>query len=90
MQQLFRAEFNSYQLFSFLSHLETKITETTNQAENLETEIVNAGEDIVNTEQELGTTIENVKPGVGVDSGWEIVNLDINNDGVVNEADIDA
>ena len=37
--------------------------------------------------KQLANTIKNVKPGVG-DSGWETVNLDVNNDGTVNEADL--
>ena len=70
--------------------LETEIANSTNEIANLETDIVNATNNITTTEAELTSTIENVKPGVGVDSGWETVNLDTNNDGVVDEADIDA
>ena len=73
-----------------ISIIETEINKIQNEISILETDIANTGVVITNTEQELATTIENVKPGVGVDSGWETVNLDINNDGVVNQEDIDA
>ena len=36
----------------------------------------------------LKNTIKNIKPGVSVGSGWETANLDVNNDGIVNEADL--
>ena len=64
------------------------ITSSTTQIGDLETDIANATTEISITENELAATIENVKPGVGVESGWETVNLDTNNDGVVNEADV--
>ena len=39
---------------------------------------------------EASDTIENVKPGVGQEFEWETVNLDINQDGVVDENDLQA
>ena len=44
--------------------------------------------DVIETNGLLKTTIKNIKPGVSVGSGWETANLDINNDGIVNEADL--
>ena len=73
-----------------VSIIETEINTIQNEISILETDIANTSEVITNVEQELATTIENVKPGLGVDTGWETVNLDVNNDGVVNQADIDA
>ena len=73
-----------------VSIIETEINTIQNEISILETDIANTSEVITNVEQELATTIENVKPGLGVDTGWETVNLDVNNDGVVNELDIDA
>ena len=44
--------------------------------------------DVIETNGLLKTTIKNIKPGVSVGNGWETANLDINNDGIVNEADL--
>ena len=55
---------------------------------NLETDIPNLESEIVSTTNELNTTIDNVKPGVGVDTGWETVSLDVNQDGVIDNNDL--
>ena len=61
-----------------------------NSINDLETQIVVSEQEIVTTEIELVDTIENVKPGVGQEFEWETVNLDINQDGVVDENDLQA
>ena len=71
-----------------MTTLETEIANSTNEIANLETEIVNATNNITTTEAELTSTIENVKPGVGVDTGWETVSLDVNQDGVIDNNDL--
>ena len=64
-----------------MTTLQTEVSSLESEISKLETEVTSAT-------QELETTIVNVKPGVGQDSGWETVNLDTNNDGVVDVNDI--
>ncbi len=66
---------------SSIQNLDVKIND-------LETKIIVSEREIVTTEIEVVETIENVKPGVGQEFEWETVNLDINQDGVVDESDI--
>ena len=69
---------------------ESNIQSLDNSINDLETQIVVSEQEIVTTEIELVDTIENVKPGVGQEFEWETVNLDINQDGVVDENDLQA
>jgi surface antigen len=41
-------------------------------------------------EAELTEKIENVKPGSGPDDSWATADLDVNEDGVVDERDLEA
>ena len=67
---------------------ESSIQSLDKSINDLETQIVVSEQEIVTTEIELVDTIENVKPGVGQEFEWETVNLDINQDGVVDENDL--
>jgi len=69
---------------------ESTIQSLDNSINDLETQIVASEQEIVTTDIELLDTIENVKPGVGQEFEWETVNLDINQDGVVDENDLQA
>jgi chromosome segregation ATPase len=57
--------------------------------EQLSIENIDLENQIFKFQQELELVIENVKPGVGSDSEWQVVNLDTNNDGVINEFDLE-
>ena len=54
----------------------------------MEADIPNLENQVVTSTNELNTTIDNVKPGVGVDTGWETVSLDVNQDGVIDNNDL--
>ena len=69
---------------------ESTIQSLDNSINDLETQIVASEQEIVTTDIELLDIIENVKPGVGQEFEWETVNLDINQDGVVDENDLQA
>ena len=71
-----------------ISTTETNITNLETEVANLETDIPNLENQVVSTTNELNTTIEDVKPGVGVDTGWETVSLDVNQDGVIDSNDL--
>ena len=71
-----------------MNTLNAEITTLQTEVSNLESEISRLETEVTSTTQELETTIVNVKPGVGQDSGWETANLDTNNDGVVDVNDI--
>ena len=69
---------------------ESSIQSLDNNITDLETQIVVSEQEIITTEIELVDTIKNIKPGVGQEFEWETVNLDINQDGVVDENDLQA
>ena len=79
---------------------ETGINDLNNQIENLNTQLIDLDQStdeakvitsrLETLNQELETIIENVKPGLKVESGWETINLDSNNDGVINIDDIQS
>ena len=41
-------------------------------------------------EAELAAAVANAKPGTGPDDSWATADLDVNDDGVVNQRDIEA
>ena len=70
--------------------LNTEVETLESEVATLQEETVSLETEVTSTEVTLASTIENVKPGIGQDSGWETVDLDTNNDGTVNENDIQS
>ena len=89
-----QSDIEELNIFKF--DLETDISNSNNlidslnqKNEQLSIENIDLENQILKFQQELELVIENVKPGVGSDSEWQVVNLDTNNDGVINEFDLE-
>ena len=72
---------------------EAALAETQTAVADAETAVAEAAGDpdaAVALETELAAAIADAKPGNGPNGGWETVNLDLNGDGIVDEADLEA
>ena len=70
-----------------ISNVENQISTTTNQRNTTLSSMLSLTETINQTEKSLDAKISEVNIG-NRDASWASVNLDVNNDGVVNESDL--
>jgi hypothetical protein len=60
------------------------------QAELADAQAAGDQAEVERLEAELAEAIENAKPGMGPDDSWATADLDVNDDGVVDEGDLEA